>query len=82
MNDSFAKLRVFGYMLKQGAKNIFQNMFMIFASVSVIFASLMIIGALISVSVNMQTIIDHYNDRPEIRISFASRITDCKGRWK
>jgi len=76
MNEFFSRVRVFGYMLKQGAKNILQNMFMIFASVSVIFASLMIIGALVSVSTNMQTIIDHYNDRPEIRINFESRITE------
>lgn len=76
MNDAFSKVRVFAYMLKQGAKNIIQNLFMIFASVSVIFVSLMIIGALISVSANMQTIIDHYNNRPEIRINFKSHMTD------
>ncbi|MBQ8164588.1 MAG: permease-like cell division protein FtsX [Clostridia bacterium] len=77
MNNSiFSKIRVFFYMLRQGAKNILQNMFMIFASVSVIFASLMIIGALVSVSANMQTIIDHYNDRPEIRINFKSHVTE------
>lgn len=76
MNNFFSQVRVFLYMLKQGAKNILQNMFMIFASVSVIFASLMIIGALVSVSANMQTIIDHYNDRPEIRINFKSHITE------
>jgi len=78
MNNMVSKINVFLYMLKQGAKSILQNLFMIFASVSVIFASLMIIGALISVSANMQTVIDHYNDRPEIRINFESRITEEK----
>lgn len=77
-NPIFSKVRVFLYMLKQGAKNIMQNLFMIFASVSVIFASLMIIGTLIAVSVNMQTIIEQYNDRPEIRINFKSHITEEK----
>lgn len=74
----FSKIRVFLYMLKQGAKNIAQNLFMIFASVSVIFASLMIIGTLIAVSANMQTIIEQYNDRPEIRINFKSHVTEEK----
>ena len=76
MNSVISRIRVFLYMLKQGVKSIFQNLFMIFASVSVIFASLLIIGALISVAENVQTVIDHYNDRPHIRVNFESYVTE------
>ena len=76
MSNVISRIRVFLYMLKQGVKSIFQNLFMIFASVSVIFASLLIIGTLLSVAENVQTVIDHYNDRPQIRVNFKSHVDE------
>ncbi len=76
MNNIISNIRVFFYMLRQGIKSVFQNLFMIFAALCVIFASLLIIGSLLSVAENVQAVIDHYNDRPEIRINFMSHVTE------
>ncbi len=64
------------YVLKQGLKSIFKNLFMVFASVCVVFSVLIILGALWSVSENIQHIIEQYSSRAEVQLNLHSYIEE------
>ncbi len=69
-------LRTLYYVLKQGMKSIFKNLFMVFASVSVVFAVLMLLGSLWSISENIQHVIVQYSDRAEVQINLHDYVNE------
>jgi len=72
------KLRILLYILKQGLRNIYKNVFMIFASVCVITVSLFILGAIDLATINLQGIVDEINKRPEIQINCKTEATNME----
>lgn len=70
------KLRILLYILKQGLRNIYKNVFMIFASICVITVSLFIMGAIDLTTKNLQGIVDEINKRPEIQINSKTEATN------
>lgn len=67
-------IRTVFYVLKQGAKNIVKNLFMVFAAIIVVFSVLLLLGGMISISKNIQTIIEQYSSKTEVQVNLHSYV--------
>lgn len=59
------RLSGFGYLIKEGSKNVWVNRLMSFASVGVLTACMLLIGASVLLSVNMNNIVGHVESQNE-----------------
>ncbi|MBP1587354.1 MAG: permease-like cell division protein FtsX [Clostridia bacterium] len=71
-------LRIALYELRQGFRNIFRNLFMVFASIFVVFAVLLVLGLLLEAGSTLRTVIDQFSDRAEVQINFNYYVTDAE----
>ncbi len=69
-------LRICFYVIRQSAKNIARNFFMIFASVVVVFFVLLVAGAFIETGLTLGNAIEQYSDRADVEINFKTYVTE------
>ena len=60
------RLRNFGYLLKEGARNLFANKLMSFACVGVLVACMMLIGGSAMIFLNINNIVNYVEDQNEV----------------
>lgn len=58
----------FGYLLKEGSKNVWVNRLMSLASIGVLTACMLLIGAAVLMSVNMNSVVGYVEDQNEVVI--------------
>lgn len=69
------RISSFGYLIKEGSKNVWVNRLMSFASVGVLTACMLLIGASVLLSVNMNNIVGHVESQNEF-IVYMEDVTD------
>ncbi len=66
----------FGYLLKEGAKNVWVNRLMSVASVGVLTACLLLIGGAVLFSVNVNSIVGYVESQNEVKVFLKNDISD------
>lgn len=69
-------LRIFWYMLTEGIKSFLKNRFMTLASITTIGASLLVIGVFYSLAVNIDYILDKFEQNIGIAVFFEENVTE------
>ncbi|MBP5312513.1 MAG: permease-like cell division protein FtsX [Clostridia bacterium] len=69
-------LRIGFYVIRQSAKNIARNLFMVFASIVVVFSVLLVVGVFIEAGTTLGTMIEQFSDRAEVQINFSYIMTE------
>jgi cell division transport system permease protein len=70
------KMSSFGYLVKEGAKNIYTNRLMSFASVGTLVACMLLIGGSILLSMNVNQIVGYVEQQNEIAVFLYDDITE------
>lgn len=65
-----------GYLLKEGAKNVWVNRMMSVASIGVLTACLLLIGGAVLFSINVNSIVGYVESQNELKVYLKSDITD------
>lgn len=66
----------FGYLIKEGAKNVWVNRLMSVASVGVLTACLLLIGGAVLFSVNVNSIVGYVESQNEVKVFLKNDISD------
>ncbi|MEF9853763.1 MAG: permease-like cell division protein FtsX [Hydrogenoanaerobacterium sp.] len=65
----------FGYLLKEGSKNVWTNRLMSLASIGVLTACMLLIGSAVLMSVNMNSIVGYVEEQNEVVIVLKDQMT-------
>lgn len=66
----------FGYLLKEGSKNVWTNRLMSLASIGVLTACMLLIGSAVLMSVNMNSIVGYVEEQNEVVIVLEDTMTE------
>ncbi len=70
------KLSSFGYLIKEGAKNIYANRMMSFASIGTLVACMLLIGSSLLLSMNVNQIVGYAEQQNELTVFLRDDVTD------
>lgn len=66
----------FGYLIKEGAKNIYANRLMSFASIGTLVACMLLIGSSLLFSLNVNQAVGYVEQQNEVEVELADELTD------
>ena len=69
------RLHNFGYLIKEGAKNVVRNRLMSFACIGVLVACMLLIGGAAMISLNVNAMVDFVEDQNELVVYLNENIT-------
>ena len=69
-----------GYLIKEGAKNVFHNRLMSFASIGVLTACLILIGGATLLTMNINGVVGYVEDQNEVMAFLVDSVAEDEGQ--
>ena len=72
----------FGYLIKEGFKNLFHNRLMTLASLGVLISCLVLTGSAVMLTVNVSNIVDSVGDNNSTKVFLDDNLTELEAVYK